>query len=116
MTDFIHQSANLAGVVAGCFTGDLALIGRSLRDCVVEPHRAPLVRGFAEVQRAAMEGGALGCSLSGSGPSLFAWCDGDASADCVRVAMVAAFHRAGVQAEGWICPVDGPGARLESVE
>ena len=116
MRDFIRQTANLAGVVAGCCAGDLALVARSLRDVVVEPHRAPLVPGFAEVQRGAMDAGALGCSLSGSGPSLFAWCDGDEAAARVRDAMVAAFRAAGVDAEGWTCLVDGGGARVEAVE
>lgn len=110
------QCANLAGVVAGCYRGDLALIGRSLRDVLVEPHRARLIPGFHAVQAAAMEAGALGCSLSGSGPSLFAWCAGDDAARRVCGAMVAAFRSAGVEASGWISPVDGPGARLESVE
>lgn len=113
--DFIHQCANLAGVVAGCFGGDLALVGRSLRDVVVEPHRARLIPGFAAVRAAAMAAGALGCSISGGGPSLFAWCDGDAAAERVRGAMVEAFAAAGVASEGWICSVDGPGARLEEV-
>lgn len=114
--DLILQTANLAGVIAGCYAGDLALIGRSLRDVVVEPARAPLIPGFAEVKRAAMDAGALGCSISGSGPSVFAWCDGDGAADDVRGAMVEAFARAGVSAEGWTCEVGGPGARLEHVE
>jgi homoserine kinase len=105
--DLIVQTANLAGVIAGCFRGDLALIGRSMRDVVVEPHRARLIPGFAEVQRAAMEAG---------GPSVFAWCDGDATAEAVRAAMADAFSRAGVPSEGWTCEVGGPGARLESVE
>lgn len=116
MGDFIHQTANLAGVVAGCCTGDLALIARSLRDEAIERHRAPLIPGFSAVQTAAMEAGALGCSISGAGPSLFAWCDGDASAARVRRAMVDAFTEAGVAAEGWVSPVDGPGARVEVAE
>lgn len=114
--DLITQTANLAGVIAGCFSGDLALIARSMTDVVVEPHRARLIPGFAEVKRAAMDAGALGCSISGGGPSVFAWCDGDATAEAVRAAMVAAFTAAGVQAEGWTCEVGGPGARLEAVE
>ena len=114
--DVIQQCANLAGVVAGCFTSDLALTGRSLRDCLVEPHRARLIPGFAEVQRAAMDAGALGCSISGAGPSLFAWCAGDEDATRARGAMVRAFAANGVRARGWVSPVDGPGARLEAVE
>lgn len=113
--DVIRQAANLAGVVAGCCTGDLALVGRALRDVLIEPHRAGLIPGFREVQEAAMRAGALGCSISGAGPSLFAWCDGDAIADAVCGAMVAAFRGCGVAADGWTCVVGGPGARVEEV-
>ncbi|MFL5384541.1 MAG: homoserine kinase [Longimicrobiaceae bacterium] len=115
LADFIHQGANLAGVIAGCFTGDLPLVARSLRDHVIEPHRAALIPGFSAVQAAAMRAGALGCSISGGGPSLFAWCDGDAAAESVRHAMIDAFTAAGVAAQGWVSPVDGPGARVERV-
>lgn len=115
LRDVIVQSANLAGVIAGCFLGDLALIGRSMRDVVVEPHRAALIPGFSAVKEAAMDAGALGCSISGGGPSVFAWCDGDETARLARVAMVEAFTRIGVAAEGWTCAVGGPGARLEEV-
>jgi homoserine kinase len=108
----VHQSAELAGLVAGCFTGDVGLIGRALSDHVVEPARAPLVAGFSSVKRAATDGGALGCSLSGAGPSLFAWCDGDDTAERVRAAMVRAFASEGVESQGWISPVDCPGARI----
>lgn len=108
----VAQSANLAAFVAACFTGDLALLGRSLVDLVAEPGREPLVRGFRAVKHAAGEAGALGCSLSGAGPSCFAWCDGDASAAVVRDAMVAAFAREGVQADAWVSRVSAPGARV----
>jgi homoserine kinase len=112
----VQQSANLAGVLAGCYTGDLALIGRSLADVVVEPVRERLVPGFRAVKHAALDGGALGCSLSGAGPSLFAWCDGDAAAERVRSAMIAAFRAQGIEAEGWVSPVGGPGAYVVEAE
>lgn len=115
LRDALRQCANLAGVLAGCYRGDLALVGRSLRDVVVEPHRAALIPGFREVQAAAMDAGALGCSISGAGPSLFAWCAGDTTAEAARTAMIDAFVRAGVPARGWVTLVDGPGARLEAV-
>lgn len=111
----VEQSANLAGVLAGCFSGDLALIGRSLADVLVEPHRSPLVRGFAGVRAAALDAGALGCSLSGSGPAVFAWCDGEPRAERVVERMISAFAAAGVESRGWVSPVDAPGARLVDV-
>lgn len=107
-----RQAAALAGLIAGCFSGDLELIGRSLQDVLVEPRRAPLVRGFNEVRSAALAAGALGCSLSGSGPSVFAWCAGDDIAGEVSTRMVSAFEAAGIDARAWVSPVDAPGAKL----
>lgn len=112
MQRYVEQSANLAGFLAGCLTGDLDLIGRSFIDHVVEPHRAPLIRGFAGVKAAALEAGALGCSISGAGPSVFAWVAGDAGAAGVREAMVAAFAAEGVDSDAYVSPVDAPGARV----
>lgn len=111
----IEQTGNLAGVMAGLSTGDLSLVARSMRDVLVEPHRAALIPGFATVRGAAMAAGALSCSISGGGPALFAWCDGDDTAEAVRVAMLEGFARHGLPAEGWTAPVGGPGARVEEI-
>jgi homoserine kinase len=108
----VRQTADLAGLIAGCFAGDIALIGRSLSDAIAEPARAPLIPGFRAVQRAAREAGALGCSISGAGPSLFAWCGDEHTASTVRDAMQAAFRTEGVESQAWISPVDCPGARI----
>jgi homoserine kinase len=111
LADHVRQSANLAAFIAGCFTNDLALIGRSLVDLIVEPQRAPLIRGFAAVKRAALDAGALGCSISGAGPSLFAWATDDAAA-AIGAAMVGAFAAEGVPADAWISPIAAQGARV----
>lgn len=108
----VEQSARLGALIAGCFTADIELIGRALSDRLIEPSRAPLVRGFARVKAAALQAGALGCTLSGSGPSVFAWCDGDDEAAEVASAMLEAFAREDVRARAWVSPVDAPGARL----
>ncbi len=113
---FVHQSANLAGFISGCYRADLELIRRSLRDMLIEPHRAPLIPGFGKVRQAALENGALGCSISGSGPSVFAWVEDDASGHAVRQAMVDAFARENVETDAWVSPVSCPGARVVSVE
>jgi homoserine kinase len=114
--DHVLQSGNLAALVAGCHSGDFELISRALEDIIVEPHRAPLVRGFSDVKAAALAAGALGCSLSGSGPSMFAWCVGEAEGVRIRQAMIAAFEGVGVQARGWISRVDAPGAKVLTAE
>jgi homoserine kinase len=112
LSDSVRQTAHLGAFVAGCYRNDLALVGRALRDLIVEPHRAALVPGFSDVQDAAMEAGALGCSLSGAGPTLFAWCEGSAEAKAVRDAMVDVFGQHDVSPEAWISPIPSEGARV----
>ena len=109
----VEQSANLAVMIAGLYSGDPELLARSMRDQMMEPHRAPLICGFREVQSAALGAGALACSLSGAGPAVFAWCNGDGAAEGVRTAMVEAFAQRGVTAEGWASLVSAPGALIE---
>jgi homoserine kinase len=70
----IRQSANLAAFVVGLFNTDIPLIGRCLHDDIIEPQRAPMIPGFYAVKDAAMTAGALGCSISGAGPAVFALC------------------------------------------
>lgn len=91
LSDHIQQSANLGGLVAGLFNSDLELIGRSLRDIIVEPQRARLIPHFYEVQEAAMKAGALGCSISGAGPAIFAISANTLIAEQVGEGMVRAF-------------------------
>ncbi|MEA1987321.1 MAG: homoserine kinase [Candidatus Marinimicrobia bacterium] len=68
----VEQCGNLAGLIVGMFTSDYELISRSLEDKIIEPQRAKLIPNFYEVKKVAMENGALGCGISGSGPSIFA--------------------------------------------
>ena len=112
LADATRQTAHLGAFIAGCYRDDLALIGRALRDLIVEPHRAPLVPGFADVQAAAMDAGALGCSLSGAGPTVFAWTEGDDAAHSVRDAMIEAFTQHDVPTEAWISTIPETGARV----
>jgi homoserine kinase len=111
MKDFVWQTANLAGFISGCYTNDLDLLRDSFEDVVIEPQRAALIPGFNEVRRAAMSAGALGCSISGAGPTVFAWClDNDALA--VREAMVLEFSRHQLKCDQWTTAVEPAGARV----
>ena len=108
----IVQWGNTAGLIAGLIRGDYDLIGRSLQDVVIEPERALLIPGFDQVKRAALAAGALGCSISGSGPSIFALSRG---ADCAaRVAreMERCFRDIGINSESHVSPVNQRGAYL----
>ena len=113
LADFIRQTASIAGFVAGCYTDDLELIRESLHDRVVEPQRAQLIPAFAEVKAAALEAGALGASISGSGPTVFAWATSPETAERVRASMLRAFKQhAAVEADSWVSPVSERGARV----
>lgn len=107
----VAHAQHLAGFVAGCLRGDVEQISRCLKDVVIEPQRQPLISGFHAVQTAAMEAGALGASISGSGPSVFAWCHQHEAA-AVAEAMTTAFAAAGIRSEHWISAIDAPGARV----
>lgn len=111
---FVAQSALLAQFLAGCYRGELALIRAGLDDVLVEPRRAPLIRGFDRVKRAALDAGALGASISGAGPSVFAWCVDEAVAEDVARGMSAAFASAGLGSDVWISPVAGPATEVIS--
>lgn len=110
LPEFVHQSEALALFLSGCFAQDLALIRRGLRDGLVEPRRAKLIPGFADVKRAALDAGALGASISGAGPSVFGWFEDRASAERAGQAMAAAFGKAGLQADVYVSKAAGPAA------
>jgi homoserine kinase len=110
LRDAVVQWGNTAGLVAGLATGDYALIGRSIRDVIIEPVRSMLIPGFDAVKAAAMESGALGCSISGSGPSIFALCRGEESAADAAGSMKAVYNKMGISADAHVSLInrDGP--------
>jgi homoserine kinase len=111
MSDFVWQTANLAGFISGCYTNDFDMISASFQDVVIEPQRQALIPGFPEVRRASMEAGALGCSISGAGPTMFAWAL-EQSAPQVLAAMRAEFTRKKIEVDGWVVEIQPTGARV----
>lgn len=110
--EFVAQSANLAQVLLGCERGDAALVRKGLSDVLVEPRRAPLIEGFAQVKHAALDLGALGASISGGGPSVFAWFVSKHAATQAGAAMAQAFAHAGFASDIHITPIAGPAAQV----
>jgi homoserine kinase len=108
----ITQWGNLAGLIAGLMKEDYALIGRSLRDVVAEPVRAQLIPGFHDMKRAALEAGALGCSISGSGPSVFALTDSLEAAQRAASAMQTALAPHSVDSTLYVSHIANTGPRL----
>ncbi|MDH4130545.1 MAG: homoserine kinase [Gemmatimonadota bacterium] len=108
----LHQAAQVGAMTLALAIGDIALLGRAIDDRIAEPARAPLLPGFPEAKRAALEAGALGCSISGSGPTTFAFSDSDATARRIARAMQTAYRQRGLTASTRITRVSQDGARV----
>ena len=107
----IEHASNLAALIHALHANDHALLAHTLRDLVAEPARRALVPGFDAVQRAAREAGALGCSLSGSGPAIFAVAD-CSRATVIATAMAATWEALGIACTTRVCVPDMRGARV----
>ena len=112
LKEFVAQSSNLAVVLAGCHAGDAGLVRAGLVDVLVEPRRAPLIGGFDVAKAAALAAGAMGASISGAGPSVFAWFEDRDAALAAAPKVQAAFAAAGFDSQSWVSPINSPGARL----
>ena len=113
MQRWLEQQGLLAGFIAACAASDIDLLGKTVRDVIIEPQRSAAVPCFDTVTEAAMQSGALGCSLSGSGPSLFALCKGS-DARNIASAMEHACRAQGIACQSWVSPMTAPGAHIES--
>ena len=87
------------------------MIRDAFEDVIIERQRQTLIPGFKDVKAAAVAHGALGCSISGAGPTVFAWCE-EAKADAIRADMVAAFAAHGLESDSWISSIEQTGARV----
>ena len=112
LEQWLLQQAYLAGFITGCAADDHALIRQSFHDVIIEPQRSAAIACFDAVKEAAMKADALGASLSGSGPSIFALCM-DSNAPHVASAMEQACRSSGIECQSWVSPMTAPGAHVE---
>ncbi len=112
LKNVIQQSGNLGGLLIGLFNSDIDLISRSLQDVIIEPQRARLIPHFTEVKETALKEGALGCSISGAGPSIFALSANSLIAENVGQKMQAIYTNAKIESELFISPINQEGAKL----
>jgi len=108
----VSQWANCAALVVGLYEQDWDLVGKALVDEVAAPYRTPHVPGFDDVRTAALEAGAVGAGLSGSGPSMFALCRNISEAAAAADAMTGAFDAVGLQGADRFVSLVGSGARV----
>ncbi len=111
-SEAVHNNAQLATLIYGVATGDLDALKVAIDDRIAEPRRAPLIPGFVAVKRAALEAGALGSSIAGAGPSTFALCADEATAQVVALAMGETLEGLGISGRTIVSPVARDGARV----
>lgn len=108
----VRQWAQVGALVAALHQRDFALLGRALDDRLIEPVRSQFIPGYATVKKAALDAGAIGCSISGSGPSMFAFVSDPHAAQRVGAAMQQAFATAKVKSALWMGSISTQGAQL----
>lgn len=108
----ITQWGNVGGLVAGLYTNDYELIGRSLHDEIIEPIRSMLIPGFDLIKKTAYENGALGSGISGSGPSIFALSKGEETAEKIAKAMSAVYDEINLPYEIHVSKVNPGGVSI----
>lgn len=113
MEQWLTQQGLMGGFITACRQNDHELLRLCLRDVVIEPQRRKAVACFDAVQTAALQAGAYGCSLSGSGPSIFALC-AESDGEGIASAMLDACVNSGIDGQTWISPMAAAGAYVES--
>jgi homoserine kinase len=108
----IIQWGNVGGLIAGLYTKDYELIGRSLHDEIIEPLRSVLIPGFDLMKQSALENGALGSGISGSGPSIFALSKGKETAEKIAKAMSAVYDEMNLLYEVHVSKVNNEGIKI----
>lgn len=116
LKDAVKQWANTAGLVAGLYRKDLTLISRSMNDYIIEPQRARLIPHFYEMKKAALDSGALGCSISGSGPSLFALSNSQEIAQKIAGSMSAVLANYNICNQIYISTINTEGPKIIAQE
>ena len=112
LKDAVTQWANVGGLISGLYTDNYNLISNSLVDVVAEPARKPLIPFFDAVKNSAIKAGALGAGISGSGPTIFALCKGDAVAEAVYKSIEESYKNTGIDFEIFVSKVSPEGIKI----
>ena len=112
LKDAIAQTGNIAGLMIGLTSEDYSLISRSLKDTIAEPIRSAFIPGFEQVRNESVKAGALGCGISGSGPTMFALSTDHAKATKVGEVMQLEFLKNNLKSEVYVSKVNQEGARI----
>lgn len=111
MAQAVQQWGNVGGLIAGLYTEDFDLISRSMTDHIVEPARKILIPGFDEMKESALEKGALGFSISGAGPSVFALCRSEEDANSIKKDIERILDTFNLTVDSYISPINMEGSK-----
>ncbi|UMB54739.1 homoserine kinase [Lutibacter sp. A64] len=111
LKEAIKQWGNVGGLISGLYTEDYELIGRSLEDYIIEPIRSILIPAFDAVKQQSLNAGALGCGISGSGPSIFALSKGEETALKVAEAMKNVYQKVGIEYDIHVSKINQQGIK-----
>lgn len=109
-----QQIGNLGGLICGIIQEDYGMISRSIHDVIAEPHRQKLIPEFYKAKRAALANGALGFSISGAGPSVFALCEGEEVANKVAAAVSQVFTDINLENQAHVSKINQKGVHVIS--
>lgn len=112
LSDAITQWANFGSLVHALHTSNYDLIQKSLHDVIVEPHRSKLIPHYNEIKTTALKAGALGCGISGSGPSIFSLCKGLKTANHVKNAIESLYAKTGIEFDMHVSKINVDGVKI----
>lgn len=112
LKDAVTQLGNVGGVISGLFLNDLDLVGRSMKDVLIEPTRSILIPDFYVLKQIAMNNGALAFGISGSGPSVFALTKDPETAKKITNAQQQHLTKLSIKSKAYVSPVNEEGPRI----
>ncbi len=112
LSDAVRQWGNIAAFVVALQNNDFSLMRRSLNDVIIEPTRGKVIPGYEQAKKAALQNGALGSGISGSGPSIFALCRSREMARKVGIAMQHVFDKLQIQTDLYISSINAQGPKI----
>ena len=112
LSNAITQWANVGSLVHALHTSDYKLLKDSLNDVVIEPYRKQLIPHFDAIKKASLQAGALGCAISGSGPSIFMLSKGDATAQNVEKAIRDVYAKTDIAFETYVSKINTEGIKI----
>ena len=108
----VSQWGNLGALVSALYTNDYDLLGRSLKDDIVEPIRSILIPYFDEIKAISLESGALGFGISGSGPSVYAMCRGQQNAENVKASIAEFMEKQNITYDLHLSKINPEGVKI----